>query len=131
MSLYNYIDVDLTFLRHPGTKDVFKKYDHEAVKQALRNIFLTNKLEKPFDPNFGLGLERLLFEPNMVTGGIFSNFLQRKIEEMITEYEPRCIIDELIVEAPEDSNAITINLSFHTIMNPQQDQLSFSFRKAR
>lgn len=128
---YSYIDVDLNFMRHPGTKDVLKKYDSEATKQAIRNIFLTNPFEKPFDPEFGLGIERWLFEQNHVSDGILANVMQRKIREQLRIYEPRIIIDDLVCNIPEDSNSMYIGLTYHTISSPIQDNISFSFRYAR
>lgn len=127
----SYIDIDLNFKRHPGTKDVTKKYDTEATKQAIRNIFLTNPFEKPFDPEFGLGIERWLFEQNASSGGILSTALARKIREMLYIYEPRVVVDYLNVSSPRDSNAMNIELTYHTLMNSQQDSLSFSFRRVR
>ena len=50
-----YSDLDLTFARATNN-DVFKKNDAAAVKQSIKNILLTNTLEKPFlpTPNFFL-----------------------------------------------------------------------------
>ena len=44
-----YKDIDLTFaVRTMG--DVFKKTDAASVKQAVKNLLLTNHFEKPFTP---------------------------------------------------------------------------------
>ena len=56
-----YKDLDLTFAR-AANNDVFKKTDAAAVKQAVKNILLTNRLEKPFNATFGGNLNRFLFE---------------------------------------------------------------------
>src|SRR6056297_2305228 len=57
----NYLDIDLSFeARSSG--DIFKKKDAAAVKQAVKNLLLTNPGEKPFDNYFGGGLGDLIFE---------------------------------------------------------------------
>ena len=42
-------DIDLSFAAKPSG-DVFKKTDAAAVKQAVKNLLLTNFSEKPFLP---------------------------------------------------------------------------------
>jgi phage baseplate assembly protein W len=130
-TFHSYIDIDLSFMKHPGTKDLLKKYDGDATKQALKNLFYTNPFEKPFDPMFGIGLQRMLFEQNDVAESILGNYLSRRIREMIEYYEPRVVIDDLRVDSPSNSNAVTIQLAYHSIENPIQDTVSFSFRRAR
>jgi len=130
-SKQNFIDIDLSFLKHPGTKDIRKKYDHEAVKQSIRNILLSNPWDKPFDPGFGLGLNMWLFEQNSISDDILSNVLRRKILEMITQYEPRAIIQEIIVSLPPDSNTLYMTIQFSTQTDKSVESLEFSFRRAR
>ena len=56
-----YKDIDLTFKNKPSG-EVFKKQEAAAVKQAVKNLLLTNYGEKPFNPDFGADLRSLLFE---------------------------------------------------------------------
>ena len=42
-----YKDIDLTFAAKPSG-EIFKKTDAAAVKQAVKNLMLTNYFEKPF-----------------------------------------------------------------------------------
>ena len=130
-TLYSFIDVDMSFYKHPGSGDVLKKYDSEATKQAIRNMFFANAFDKPFDPGFGLAIQNWLFEQNMASSGILSNVLRRSIIEMINRYEPRVQVDQLVVDVPSDSNDMNITLQYHTIMSPIQDTVSFTFRRAR
>ena len=57
-----------------------------AVKRALRNLVQTNFYERPFQPELGCGIRELLFEPFTPLTKVF---LERKIEEVIVNYEPR------------------------------------------
>ena len=58
-----YSDIDLTFAQKPDG-DVFKKQNVADVKQAVKNLLLTNFGEKPFNPFFGGNLNDFLFELN-------------------------------------------------------------------
>ena len=81
-----YKDIDMSFKPNVLTNDVSKKVDVNAVKQALKNVLLTKKGEKPFDPNYGSGIYDLLFEP---MDYFISNVMQKEIETTIENYEPR------------------------------------------
>ena len=43
-----YKDIDLTFTAKPSG-DIYKKEDAAAVKQSVKNILMTNIMEKPFN----------------------------------------------------------------------------------
>ena len=46
-------DVNITFKKHPVTNDVVVSKDASAIKQAIVNLLLTNKGERPFNPEYG------------------------------------------------------------------------------
>ena len=48
-----YKDIDLTFTNKPSG-EIFKKESAAAVKQAVKNLLLTNYFEKPFQPNLSI-----------------------------------------------------------------------------
>lgn len=125
---YTFIDADLSFRKHPGSNDITKKYEVEAVRQAIRNIFFTNKYEKPFNQNFGLGIKQFLFEN---ASPIFTVIVKRKIMEQLTEYEPRATIDDLQVNLTPDSNTASITLSFHVIGNPAPQKITMVLERTR
>ena len=54
-----YKDIDLTFANKPSG-EIFKKESAAAVKQAVKNLMLTNHFEKPFQPRFGANFRDLL-----------------------------------------------------------------------
>lgn len=122
-----YVDLDLSFKPHPVTGDVLKKFDVEAAKQALRRIFFTEKFEKPFDPNFGLGIRGLLFENEDST---IVPILTRKIQEQLLEYEPRVVLDDLSVEF--DENTLSLTIQFHVIGVPgSTQQVAYTLERIR
>ncbi len=81
----------------------------EAIKVNLINYLLTDKGERYFNPLFGLGLRRQLFE-NITQEKI--QFLSDSIREGIRFYFPRIQINELLVESIPDQNIINVQIKY-------------------
>ena len=116
-SVRTFKDLNLDFARNTVTNDVVKIEDVEAIKRSVRNLVNTNFYERPFHPELGCGARQLLFEPFTPVTSIF---LRRKIEEVITNYEPRARLDQVIVTESPDRNAIEVRVIFYcmNIANP-------------
>ena len=116
-SVRTFRDLNLDFARNTVTNDVVKIEDVEAIKRSVRNLVNTNFYERPFHPELGCGARQLLFEPFTP---VTSMFLRRKIEEVITNYEPRARLDQVIVTESMDRNAVEIRVVFYcmNIANP-------------
>lgn len=104
-----YKDLDLSFSAS-DVGAVFKKTETAAVKQAIKTLLNTNRFEKPFQPDFGVDLQRYLFElADDDTGGE----VIQQIKNTIETYEPRAIVRSIDVGVQEDINAINILLTFN------------------
>ena len=116
-SVRTFKDLNLDFARNTVTNDVVKIEDVEAIKRSVRNLVNTNFYERPFHPELGCGARQLLFEPFTPVTSIF---LRRKVEEVITNYEPRARLDQVIVTESPDRNAIDVRVVFYcmNIANP-------------
>ena len=116
-SVRTFKDLNLDFTRNTVTNDVQKIEDVEAIKRSVRNLVNTNFYERPFHPELGCGARQLLFEPFTPVTSIF---LRRKVEEVITNYEPRARLDQVIVTESPDRNAIDVRVVFYcmNIANP-------------
>ena len=53
-------DFNTSLTSHPINKDVSLKNDVEAVKQSIKNIILTDKLERPFQPTIGCDVKKFI-----------------------------------------------------------------------
>ena len=115
-TLKRYKDLDLNFTIHPVKKDINKHVDHIAVINSIKNLILLNHFEKPFHPEIGSNVRRLLFE-NMDV--ITTNVLQKEIENTIRNFEPRANITEIVVSPVEDDNRVEVIITF-TIRNVSQ-----------
>ena len=104
-----YSDLNLTFARNPVTKRLSVLKDADAVKRALKNIILTDKLERPYKPLLGGNIRGLLFEN---FGPITSLQVKENIEVAIKNYEPRVKILDVRVDANEDQNTLEVTIEF-------------------
>ena len=115
-SVKAYSDLDLFFTRK-DTKDVNILKDIQAVKRSVRNLILMNHYEKPFHPEIGSGIREMLFE-NMTP--ITANILAVKVEEVISTYEPRALLEGVTAIPDLDNNSYKLVVQF-TIINIPTD----------
>ena len=107
-----YKDLDLDFGRNTVTNDVNKLTDVEAVKRSVRNLINTNHFERPFHPEIGGNVRALLFE-NMTP--LTALNLQRKIEEVLNNFEPRAKITQILADPDMDRNGYRLEIKFYVI----------------
>ena len=108
-------DLDLDFSRNAVTNDVNIVEDVVAVKRALRNLIQTNFYERPFQPELGCGIRELLFENFTPMTKVF---LERKIEEVIVNYEPRVNLQNVAVDDDQDKNRLVVDIYFYVVGVP-------------
>ena len=107
-----YKDLDLDFGRNVVTNDVNKLTDIESVKRSVRNLINTNHYERPFHPEIGSGIRGLLFE-HMTP--LTSLALQRKVEEVLLNFEPRISLVQVSSTANIDRNSYDLKIMFYVI----------------
>jgi phage baseplate assembly protein W len=106
-------DLDLNFTLNPVTRDVTRRYDEDAIKNALKNLVLTANYERPFHSEIGSPIRKLLFEPSSPMLGAM---LRRSIEDLINNFEPRVNLIDIICIVSEDDHTIEVSIEF-TILN--------------
>ena len=107
-----YRDLDLDFSINTATKDIQKLTDVESVKRSVRNLINTNHFERPFHPEIGGNVRALLFE-NMTP--LTALNLQRKIEEVLNNFEPRAKITQILADPDIDRNGYKLEIKFYVI----------------
>ena len=127
-SVRNFRDLDLNFAIHPITKDVNIYKAEYAVINSVKNLILTNHFEKPFQPEIGSNLRRLLFEN---IDSIIAAQIEREIEETINNFEPRVQISSVIAVHAPDENGYKIRLEFFVINNPDPITINFFLERIR
>jgi phage baseplate assembly protein W len=123
-----YTDLDLTFSRRPGTNDVSMRYDDQAVIASVRNLLLTNFYERPFQPNVGSNLDKLLFEP---VNDLTANILETEIRNVINNYEPRAKIDSLQITSNPNQASFSVYLRFYIGNNTTPTAVNLILQRSR
>ena len=103
-------DIDLDFNRNAVTNDVNVVEDVIAIKRSVKNLIQTNFYERPFHPELGCGIRELLFENFTPMTKVF---LQRKIEEVLVNYEPRIQLQNVGVDDDQDKNRLVVDIYFY------------------
>ena len=81
----------------------------------MRNLIQTNFYERPFHPELGSGVRDLLFENFTPMTKIF---LQRKIEEVLVNHEPRIQLQNVAVDDDQDRNRLVVDIYFYVVGVP-------------
>ena len=117
-----YKDLNLNFTANPVTGDVATITDVNAVKRSVRNLLLTNHYDRPFHPEIGSNISQLLFENfGIITG----TMLSKEIEDMITNYEPRAMVETVETFPVPDTNTYDVRIYFY-VENMPAELVEFS-----
>lgn len=123
-----YKDLDLNFNIHPVTKDINRNLAEIAVIGSIKNILLTNHYERPFQPELGSNVRRLLFEP---ADTITAASLERAIMECLKNYEPRITIKASNVFPRPDENAYQVRLELYIANRTEPLNITFMLERVR
>ena len=107
-----YKDLDLNFGSNVVTGDVNKLTDVEAVKRSVRNLINTSHFERPFHPEIGSDVRRMLFEPMTPLTALN---LQRKVGEVLNNFEPRIKLVQILARPNLDRNSYHLTIMFYVI----------------
>ena len=122
-----YSDIDLSFANKPSG-DIFKKQHAAAVKQAVRNLLMTNFSEKPFLPRYGGNLNSFLFSLNTEVDELA---LEEKIIETIEVFEPRASVTNVQVISVDHRNEITVTVTFQVLSTNETITTDISLTRLR
>jgi phage baseplate assembly protein W len=98
----------------------------EQASSNIKNLLLTKKGERIMQPNFGSGLQELLFEFN-------DDVLAEKIEDTITSalesWLPYISVDQIDIGATDldkDNNIVNVSIKFRVFGNPDLNTVTFN-----
>ena len=104
-----FADIDASFTPNPVTGDLTLRTDEQAIKFAVRSLVLTNYYERPFRSNLGSPVNSLLFDN---IGPNFKIILRQSIIDVITNFEPRVDVLDVVVDDSPDNNRVYITIIF-------------------
>ena len=121
-------DLDLDFIAHPVTKDIIFKTDVEAVKRSIRNLILTNRYERPFQPNIDGGVTRHLFQ---LSTPHTKHDVKSAIETCIANFEPRATVLSVFVGGDLDKNGFEVTIEFRVVNTPDPVTIELFLERLR
>ncbi len=122
-------DVSMSFQVNPLNNDLIALKNQTAIARSVRNIILTSPGEKFFNPDFGSGVSRLLFEN---VDDLTALSLRDEIENAIRNYEPRVQTIEVKVEPNYDNNEFNVTLVYRIVgIDVPAQQLEFVLLPSR
>ena len=93
------------------------------VKSNLINVLLTEPGERVYEPNFGVGLKKLLFENQ-----IKEDELEGRIKDQVAFYVPEIEITNLIIQLIPDAHTLYIRLTYKFIADDTKDSIQLNFQ---
>jgi len=121
-------DAAFSFGKHPKTNDLLIKRDEQAIKSAVKHLILTVPGERPFQPDLGTGIRKLLFES--LDFGTAARISQ-EIYRTINTYEKRVVLKKVSVNPDEDNNRFDVRIEFEIIGRPVMETVEFYLESTR
>ena len=122
-----YSDIPNNFTVHPVLKDITPIKDLDSVKQSLKNLLLSSRTSRPFQPELSGGINELLFEQ---VDAFTAYELQTRIERIIQQHEPRIDVFEVFVKDNMDENSYTITIKFN-VSYDKTEEIVFYLNRIR
>lgn len=105
-----------------GTDKTFLKLSYTTEEQAvtnLKNLLLTIKGERPFQPDFGTDIMNILFDQNQSD---ILRKLKESVESDINYWLPYIIIDDIDISS--ENNTVNFFISFKVTENGSNQTVS-------
>ena len=98
--------------KHPIRNTVLRKTNVDAVKQSLRNLMLTDRGERLFQPNLGGNIRAMLFEN--ITAQTFLT-MQEHIRDVIEAHEPRADVIDVYIAQTSQEHEVQVTIVFRVV----------------
>lgn len=101
---------------------------YNSVVQAVMNLVQLNHYEKPFHPEIGGNVIKLLFEPaDNITAGLIAN----EIKVVLANFEPRADVLGVYVESTPDYEGYNVTIEFSILTLSDPISISFFLERLR
>jgi phage baseplate assembly protein W len=105
-------DISIAFGAHPNTSDLVVVKDDTSIKNALQNLIMTKKGERPFNSEIGSRIPELLFD---LMDYATAASIRDEIFFLVNKYEGRVNLLDVIVTPDYDNNAYEIYIEYEII----------------
>lgn len=123
-----YSDFLADLVPHPVSKDVLRFVNEHAVIRSVKNIILTDKGERLYQPSIGSDIKKMLFEPMLpATAELISQYIQ----DAIQQHEPRAKVLDIEVEPDYNNNLYRVSMTFMIINKEDPITLNITLDRVR
>lgn len=123
-----YSDLDVLFQPHPLNSDIVPLKDLDAIKRSVLNLILTDKGERPFQPNIGGNIRSLLFEP---ADQFTIALIKSSIKDVLNKFEPRVEVKNIAIQDNSDRNAYFITLTVNIVSIDEEVEINLTLERIR
>jgi phage baseplate assembly protein W len=96
----------------------------QKIKESILVVLGTQYGERLMRPDFGCNLKSLIFAPNNTAT---ANLARHYVEEGLTKWEPRIILDEVIVENDNSQERLIIHVRYRIKSTNDPGNLVYPF----
>lgn len=121
-------DLGISFTPHPVTGRPVVKRNAQAVIGALKNLILTNRYERPYEPTFGSDIQNRLFENFDAVEAVN---LEEDIRLAIQNHEPRVQVEDVTVIGGLDNNTVSVNVVFFIVNEAEPQEVKIQIERTR
>jgi phage baseplate assembly protein W len=116
-TLYSDFFKDLTV--NPISGDLALRTNEESIKESLKNLILTDRGERLFQPNLGSDVRASLFEN---ASPVILKIMEERVRDVINNFEPRISLIDVDVTSLYDDNRVKVTIYFY--VKNREDPLS-------
>jgi phage baseplate assembly protein W len=121
-------DLDLNFTPHPVTGDITRRFDDSAIKTSIKNLLLTGYFERPFHSDMGSPIKNLMFD---TITPMTTSVIKRAVTDVINNFEPRVILQDVDVTASPDNNSVYVSIVFNIVNTEKPLTLDLVLERTR
>jgi phage baseplate assembly protein W len=136
-----YSDLNISFAAHPVTKKLSVLKNNEAVVRAIKNLILTKKFERPYEPLYGSDVSSRLFElydydiaadqSGKNDDDLTAYNIKKDIEDAIKSFEPRVEIIDIKATSSNKQNGIDVTIYFFVDNKAEPTKLDLFLERTR
>jgi phage baseplate assembly protein W len=105
-----YSDFHKNLTVNPISGDLALKVNEESIKESLKNLILTDRGERLFQPNLGSDVRASLFEN---ATPVTLKILEERVRDVINNFEPRVSLIDVDVTSLYDDNRVQVTIYFY------------------
>ena len=113
---------------NPINADLARYIDENSIKEAIKNIVLTDRGERLYQPTIGCDIRKMLFE-NVTPDTII--LIKELVSTAISTYEPRASILGVDVFSSVDQQMITVTIVFSVINRQEPISVTITLDRVR